>query len=254
MNWADYIILAVLGLSVLIGLWRGLISEVLGLLIWVAAAWLTWTFGPSVSSLYEHSISLPSARLAAGYGTCFVGVLVGGVIVRFLVGRLVQGTGLSGTDRLLGMLFGLARGVLVVTVGVFLVSLTALVHDPWWQQSTLLPQFKGVAAWLGDQVPGSARRFLQPSAVVDQLPALPSKLPELPSKLPELPSGLSGLSLPSQLPSLPAAMQGFGPASGRSTAGRDPASVDAAPREAAPANMMRDPASVDNAPRHTTHP
>ena len=255
MNWADYIILAVLGLSVLIGLWRGLISEVLGLVIWVAAAWITWTFGPAASALYEHSISLPSARLAAGYATCFIGVLVAGAIVRFLVGRLVQGTGLSGTDRLLGMLFGLARGVLVVTVGVFLVSLTALARDPWWQQSVLLPQFKGVAAWLGDQVPDNARRFLQPSAVMEQLPAMPSKLPELPAKLPDLSSGLSGLSLPGQLPSLPASMQGLGPSSGRSSAAaRDPASVDAAPREASPATLARDPASADNAPRHTTNP
>lgn len=250
MNWADYVILAVLGLSVLIGLWRGLISEVLGLAIWVAAAWVTWTFGPAASSLYEHSISLPSARLAAGYATCFVSVLVAGVIVRFLVARLVQGTGLSGTDRLLGMLFGLARGVLLVTVGVFLVSLTALARDPWWQQSVLLPQFKGVAAWLGDQVPSSAKRFLQPSAVTEQLP---STLSGLPAKLPELPSGLSGLSLPDRLPSLPAAMQGLAPASGRSATGRDPAAVDTAPR-AGNSNTMRDPASVDTAPRHTTNP
>lgn len=222
MNWADYIILTVLGVSVLIGLWRGLISEVLGMAIWVGAAWITWIFGPQMSALYAHKIELPSARLAAGYGTCFVAVLIAGVALRFLVGKLVQGTGLSGTDRLLGMLFGLARGVLVVTVGVFLVSLTALVRDPWWQQSMLLPQFKGVAAWLGEQVPGSAKRYLQPSAVMDQLPALSNQLPALPDHLP---------ALPNQLPALPAALRGLAPAPAAASSTRDPAAVDAAPRQ-----------------------
>ncbi|WP_266167900.1 CvpA family protein [Dyella subtropica] len=177
MNWADYIILTVLGLSVLIGLWRGLISEVLALVIWAAAAWVTWALGPSVSAYYAHSIDLPSARLAAGYGTCFIAVLLAGVLLRFLVSRLIEGTGLSGTDRLLGMVFGFARGVLLVTLGVFLMGFTAFTRDPWWQQSVLLPQFKGVAAWLGEQVPESVKRYLHPSAVLDHLPALPAVMP-----------------------------------------------------------------------------
>lgn len=255
MNWADYIILAVLGISVLIGLWRGLISEVLGLLIWVTAAWITWTFGPHVAELYANKINLPSARLAAGYATTFVGVLVLGIVVRFLVARLVQGTGLSGTDRLLGMLFGLARGVLVVTVGVFLVSLTALTRDPWWQQSALLPQFTGVAGWLNQQVPSSARRFLQqPSTAMDGLPSLPDKLPELrlptqlPSQLPQLPSQWQG-----QLQGLPAALQGLAPAPARSAA-RAPGVDAAIPRDPAAMSAARDPKAVEAAPRQTTNP
>ena len=252
MNWADYIILAVLGISVLIGLWRGLISEVLGLLIWVTAAWITWTFGPHVADLYANKISLPSARLAAGYGTTFVGVLVLGIVVRFLLARLVEGTGLSGTDRLLGMLFGLARGVLVVTVGVFLVSLTALTRDPWWQQSALLPQFKGVAGWLGEQVPSSAKRFMQPSTVMDQLPSLPAKLPDL--KLPsQLPSQLPQLPLPSQLQGLSSALQGLAPAPARS-ASRAPGVDAGVPRDPAAANAARDPKAADAAPRQTSNP
>lgn len=250
MNWADYIILAVLGISVLIGLWRGLISEVLGLFIWVAAAWITWMFGPHVADLYANKISLPSARLAAGYGTTFVGVLVLGIVVRFLVARLVQGTGLSGTDRLLGMLFGLARGVLVVTVGVFLVSLTALTRDPWWQRSALLPQFTGVAGWLGQQVPSSAKRFLQqPSTAMDQLPSLPAQLPDLrlPTQLP------SGLPLPSQLQGLPAALQGLAPAPARS-ASRAPGVDAAVPHDPAAPSAARDPKAVEAAPRQTTNP
>lgn len=178
MNWADYIILAVLGLSVLIGLMRGLISEVLALGIWATAFWVAWTFGPMVATGLEHHIELPSVRIFVGYGACFVAVLILGALVRFLIGRLVASTGLSGTDRLLGMVFGFARGVLLVTLAVFLIGFTAFTRDPWWRDSVLLPQFKGVAAWLGERVPDSVRSHLNnPPALLDHLPALPAGLP-----------------------------------------------------------------------------
>ena len=177
MNWADYIIFAVLGVSVLIGLWRGLISEVLALAVWAAAFWVAWTFGPSVAGYFEHSIQLPSARILVGYGICFLVVLIAGALLRFLVSKLVEGTGLSGTDRLLGMVFGFARGVLLVTLAVFLLGFTAFVRDPWWQESVLLPQFKGMAAWLGERVPDSVRHYLNPPALLDHLPALPAAVP-----------------------------------------------------------------------------
>jgi len=176
-NWADYIILVVLGVSVLIGLWRGLISEVLALAIWIAAFWVAWTFGPSVAGYFEHSIQLPSARILVGYGICFIAVLIAGALLRFLVSKLVEGTGLSGTDRLLGMVFGFVRGVLLVTLAVFLLGFTAFIRDPWWNESALLPQFKGMAAWLGERVPDSVRHHLNPPALLDHLPALPAGVP-----------------------------------------------------------------------------
>jgi len=214
-NWTDYIIIAVVGLSVLIGLWRGLISEVLALGIWIVAFWVAWTFGPSVSTYFEHKIDLPSARIAVGYGICFVTVLIAGMVVRFLIRRLIEGTGLSGTDRLLGMLFGFARGVLLVTLMVFLLGFTAFTRDPWYQQSVLMPQFKGVSAWLGEQVPQNVRRYLQPSTVLDQLPSLPANLPS------SLPS-----SLPTHLPTSMQSLPGLLPAPAHST--RAPAATDSA--------------------------
>jgi membrane protein required for colicin V production len=177
-NWTDYIILAVLGLSILIGLWRGLISEVLALAVWIAAFWVAWTFGPAVSVHFEHTIELPSARLIVGYGLCFIAVLILGALLRLAIDRLVESTGLSGTDRLLGMIFGFARGVLLVTLMVFLLGFTAFTRDPWWRESALLPQFQGMAAWLGEQVPQNVRRYLHPAAsMLDRLPAVPGALP-----------------------------------------------------------------------------
>ena len=163
MNWADYIIIAVLALSVLMGLWRGLVSEVLALAVWVAAFWLAWTFGPTVAAQFEHSIELPSVRMLVGYGLCFIVVLIAGALLRFVMGKLVQGTGLSGSDRLLGMFFGLARGVLLVTLAVFVLGFTPFTRDPWWQQSQLLPGFTGAAEWLGARLPESVRGYLHPA-------------------------------------------------------------------------------------------
>ena len=205
MNWTDYIILGVLALSILVGLWRGLISEVLALVIWIAAFWVAWTFGPAVAQHFEHLIQLPSARIIVGYALCFVAVLVLGALLRFAISKLVESTGLSGTDRLLGMLFGFVRGVLLVTLLVFLVGFTAFTRDPWWQQSVLLPQFQHVAAWLGQQVPPSVREYIHAPAVLDRLSTLPRTLPAALSGMAPAPAAST------IHPSLPAAASSAAP-------------------------------------------
>ncbi|MEO5810698.1 MAG: CvpA family protein [Rhodanobacter sp.] len=172
MNWTDYAIIGILGLSIMVGLWRGLVSEVLALVIWVAAFWVAWWFGPVVAARFEHVIELPSARIIFAYMLCFVAVLIVGALLRFVVRRLIESTGLSGTDRLLGMLFGFARGVLLVTLLVFLLGFTASTRDPWWQQSVLLPHFQQVAAWIGQRVPADVGKYLNPQRVLEHLPSL----------------------------------------------------------------------------------
>lgn len=184
MNWTDYIIIGVIALSVMVGLLRGLISEVLALVIWAAAFWVAWLLGPSLATHLEHTIPLPSARYIVSYGACFVAVLILGALVRFAIGKLVQSTGLSGTDRLLGMLFGFARGVFLVALMVFLIGFTSFTRDPWWQQSVLLPQFQHVAAWLGQQVPPSVAEHLHSSELLNRVHNLPLTLPASASSAP----------------------------------------------------------------------
>jgi membrane protein required for colicin V production len=177
MNAVDVIIIAVLILSVLVGLWRGLISEVLALATWIAAFWVAWTFGPGVSAHFDRLIQTPVLRMVVGYGLCFVAVLVIGALIRFGIQRLVDSTGLGGTDRLLGMIFGFARGLLLVTLIVFLVDLTSFAREPMWQQSALLPQFKVLATWLEQQLPPNIREHLHPDDVPDRLKHLQNVLP-----------------------------------------------------------------------------
>ncbi|MBB6183762.1 membrane protein required for colicin V production [Oleiagrimonas soli] len=202
MNWADYVVLGVIALSVLIGLWRGFVSEVMALVIWIAAFWVAWLFGPSVAGYFEHSIDLPSARMLVGYGLCFLAVLLLGALVRFVIARLVESTGLSGTDRLLGMGFGFVRGVLLVTLAVFLLGFTPFSRDPWWKQSVLLGQAQVVADWLAQRLPDSVRRYVHP----DHQPTLPTAAERLPQAVQTGLSGMAGAvraASPSSAPATP---------------------------------------------------
>lgn len=178
MNTADYAILVVLGLSVLVGLWRGLVVEVMALVVWIAAFWIARLFGEQVAAWFDPAVSVPSARIALGYGTCFLAVLLGGALLRFLLSRLVAGTGLSGTDRLLGMVFGLVRGAVLVTLVVLLAGFTPLPRDAWWQESRLLPMFGDGAAWLAANLPQGVREHLDfdPAALSMAGAAVPAAL------------------------------------------------------------------------------
>ncbi len=173
MNWADYTIVAVLALSVLMGLWRGFIVEVLALAVWAAAFWVAWLLGPTLAESFSASISTPSARILLGYALCFVAVLIAGAIVTFLMRKLVQGSGLSGSDRLLGMVFGLARGLALVVLVVLLLGFTPFAQDPWWGQSRLLPGFERSALWLRDRLPAEVSHYLAPASAL-----IPSLAPE----------------------------------------------------------------------------
>jgi len=185
-NWADYCIIAVLALSVLIGLWRGLISEVMALACWAAAFWVAWMFGDKLAALFT-SIEVPSVRLLLGYGLCFLGVLVAGALISFVLRKLVAGSGLSGTDRLLGMMFGLARGVLLVLLAVLLLGFTPFPRDPWWQQSRLMPGFQNGAEWLAAKLPDNVTKYLEYRGLLN-LPALQGK-PAAPSLPPPAEAG-----------------------------------------------------------------
>lgn len=161
MNAADYIILAVLGLSVLFGLWRGLVGEVLALVCWIAAFWVAWVFGDMVAAWYGQWLHEPTARIVAGYLTCFLGVLVVGALLGWGLRVLMRGSGLSASDRTLGMIFGLARGVLLVTVAVLVLGFTVAPRELWWKQSQLVPAFERSAGWLSQHLPAQVTQYLQ---------------------------------------------------------------------------------------------
>ncbi len=152
-TWVDYTIITVIAFSVFISLIRGFVREVLSLVTWVAAFIVALNFGPACGNLFENHIASQSVRLILGSGILFLLTLIVGAVVNYLISTLVEKTGLSGTDRVLGLVLGGARGVLVVAVLVLLVSYTSISKQSAWTSSLLLPHFSICVNWLQGMVP-----------------------------------------------------------------------------------------------------
>ncbi|WP_372737544.1 CvpA family protein [Neptunomonas sp.] len=150
MNWADWAILGIVGISGLFSIKRGFVREALSLLTWVTAFIIARLFTDALATVLADYIQTPSFRIASAFAILFIMTLIVGALVSNLVSLLVQATGLSGTDRILGMGFGLARGALLVVVLVALLGGTPAVQDAWWQESQLIPHFVLMEAWSRD--------------------------------------------------------------------------------------------------------
>lgn len=135
----DVVILIVILLSAMIGLVRGLLKEVLSLASWIAAFILALYFSPSVADYFAPHVAEPAIRWVLGFVAVFVATLIVTGIVQWLLRKLVDSTGLSGTDRFLGFLFGSARGALVCIFGLIVLRPYAEQAD-WWQASTFAPE------------------------------------------------------------------------------------------------------------------
>jgi membrane protein required for colicin V production len=160
MGWPDYAILAVIAISVLVGVLRGFIKEVFSLLVWAAAFLVAYQFGGDVAALMEDAVSLPSVRAAMGFVGLFVAVLLVGGLINYLLGRLVASTGLSGTDRLLGGVFGAARGLFLVVAVLLVAGFTPIPADPWWQESRSIARLMPLVDWAASWLPESFREHL----------------------------------------------------------------------------------------------
>lgn len=161
MNWADWIIVAIIGISALISLSRGFIREALSLAIWVGAFIVSMLFGDSLAYLLTDTISTPSLRRIVAMAALFVGTLIVGGLLNFVIGHLIKISGLSGTDRLLGMIFGIARGVIVVVaIVMFLPPLLHVDKDGWWASSQLIPHFQMLEGW-SKQTAAEVARWLR---------------------------------------------------------------------------------------------
>ena len=147
-SWVDFLIVAILVLSALISLVRGLVREALSLAGWVAAFWVGIEYGPWAAARLDPWVGgPPGLRLAIGFAALVLATLLAAGVVSFLAGQLVARTGLGGTDRTLGLVFGLTRGAVVVTLLTLLAGLTALPQDRWWQESLLVGHFQEMALW-----------------------------------------------------------------------------------------------------------
>jgi membrane protein required for colicin V production len=162
LGWVDLFMLVVMAASVVIGLWRGFIFEVLALLGWIAAYFFSQWFAPDLSR--QLPIGTPGSGLnhAAAFVLCFIfALIVWGLLAR-VVRLLLRATPLSVPDRVLGAGFGVLRGGVLLLVLATIVAFTPAARSPEWQASI-------GARWLGDAV--VTLRPALPAEVANWLPA-----------------------------------------------------------------------------------
>jgi membrane protein required for colicin V production len=160
-NWIDFVFIALILISGLISLYRGFVREVFSVVTWVVAIWVGIRFAGTVAVYLPAALSDETLRLGVAFAVLFILVLIAGGVIGIVMTRLVRGTGLTGTDRALGIVFGLLRGVLIVALLVFLASLTLAPEETWWQESRLVPEFERIVGWLLDQLPETLRERLR---------------------------------------------------------------------------------------------
>ncbi len=156
MSWLDLVILGIIVLSALISLIRGFVKESISLITWIVAAVLAFRYFSPMAELLEPFVDAPTIRNVAAFAILFIFTLVVGAIVNFIMSQLVSKTGLSGTDKALGVVFGAARGVLIVTMVVLLASLTPMPEASWWQDSATVGFFQQLAEWVKGIIPADA--------------------------------------------------------------------------------------------------
>ena len=131
----DWIFLAILLLSLLLGAWRGLVFEVISVVSWMVAFVLAQWLAPDVAQKLPMTGAGEAVRYAAGFVLVFIASVFAGGLVATLVKKLVTAVGLSPADRLLGAVFGVVRGLVFVLSATVVVGMTPLKSNDWWQAS-----------------------------------------------------------------------------------------------------------------------
>ncbi|HDV7288703.1 CvpA family protein [Pasteurella multocida] len=148
----DYIIIAIIAFSIIISLLRGFIREVMSVASWVVAFFVANHFYPYLAN-YLTQIESLYLRNGTAIAMLFVATLIVGGIVNHILGELVDKTGLTGTDRVLGACFGLIRGVLIVAALLFFMdTFTNFSQTVWWKESKLIPHFGFIVEWFFQQL------------------------------------------------------------------------------------------------------
>lgn len=150
----DYIILGVIGLSVITGLFRGFVKESVALVVWIVAIWCAYHYAAVVETWLKPYVDDTSVRTIISFVVILVAVVLFGAILNALLSFVLHRTGLSGTDRLLGMLFGFARGIFIVALVILVLNMTSLAKkEDYAHHSVLYTKFDPLVQWLSSMMP-----------------------------------------------------------------------------------------------------
>ncbi|MGP1954492.1 MAG: colicin V production protein [Arsenophonus sp. NC-TX2-MAG3] len=151
MVWIDYAIITIIIFSTLVSLIRGFIREALSLITWGSAFFVASQFYPYLGTYYLTRVDDTLIRNGIAIAILFITTLIAGTVVNYVISSLVERGGLSSTDRMLGVCFGVLRGTLIVSVILFFLdTFTSLPKSEDWQRSELISQFSHIIRFFFD--------------------------------------------------------------------------------------------------------
>lgn len=171
MPWIDIIIVTIVLISAGVSLFRGFVKEAISMLTWVAAIWLAINFSDQIAqwlpqswesvsfNLGDTDFDISNMRKGVAFIIVLAGTLIVGAIINLILSRVTHNSILRGTDRTLGVLFGLARGAIVVTILVLVAGLTSVPDSIEWKQARLLDPFYRAAIWTLNVMPERYSRY-----------------------------------------------------------------------------------------------
>ena len=160
MGTLDWIFLAVVLASLVLGAWRGLVFELLSLVGWIVAFVAARYGAAGMAQWLPLGNSDPALQYAAGFVVLFIGVAFAWGLVSALAKRLIDSVGLRPVDRTLGAAFGLVRAALLLVVMTLVVGYTPLQQSAWWQQSLMAPQLSAALQGFMPALPQELGRYL----------------------------------------------------------------------------------------------
>jgi membrane protein required for colicin V production len=162
-NEIDYGIIGIISVSILFGLLRGFVREAMSLMTWILAGILGSLYCEEVGALFT-SISMVGVRLLLAFILIVLTTLIVGGIVSHLISQLIKSTKFSITDRIIGTLFGLARGVVIIAVVILILKPFVISKKEIWKSSVLVPQFAPASLWIKAQLPEDIVKFFEDPA------------------------------------------------------------------------------------------
>ncbi len=123
-HWIDYVIIGIISLSVITGLFRGFVKEIVALLVWALGLWASFLYSTKLEVLFSSFLHDKNMRLVAAFLSILLFILIVGALFNRILSVILQRSGLSSTDRLLGMGFGLIRGIFTVTLIIVAINMT----------------------------------------------------------------------------------------------------------------------------------
>ena len=156
----DWVFLAVLGFSMLLGAWRGLVYEVLSVLGWLVSFYAAQYFAPVVAGWLPFQSSSETVRYAAAFALVFVAAVFIAGLLAFFMKKLIESIGLRPVDRTMGAAFGLVRGVILLLAAAVVINLTAFEKSVWWQESKGAPVLNAALKGLKPVLPEQFAKYL----------------------------------------------------------------------------------------------